>query len=397
MNKETISVINEFSSFILKVSTVLAVLLGGCILWRYLSLLGITYVFSSVAMQSSLLIIIAVIYIPVSLLIMLVIFFPGMTLSYFSYPALNSDELVNRSRMKCVPLVSLFLAVLNVVSVILLSIYFPSFSPFFIVLGCCVSCFSICTLFVMMFLRKSSRQSETDEIVGDTWWWKIQHTARISFFIYVPSYLAVLSYFLLMPLGFGGIKTYTGVCLFIFISVIAMFFSFLPSCLSFSREGKQLGCKYFVLTVVCAFSILMFIPNLASMLLISSLNNAGVVDYNQYMLYIPEGDMSERFFDHDVWDIKKEDASEGYVTVRGSALFTLGNYTLICPESRTVSSVQVLKNYMKADYDAIFSQNPPALIRLRSVVTSCHLLNKPASQLIVMRVPGENPVPGKEK
>lgn len=181
MNKKTISVINEFSSFILKVSTVLAVLLGGYVLWRYLSLLGITYVFSSVAMQSSLLIIIAVIYIPVSLLIMLVIFFPGMTLSYFSYPALNSDELVNRSRMKCVPPVSLLLAVLNAVSVILLSVYFPSFSPFFIVLVCCVSCFLICVLFVMIFLRKSSRQSEADEMVGDTWWWKIKHTARISF------------------------------------------------------------------------------------------------------------------------------------------------------------------------------------------------------------------------
>ncbi|ECU9385919.1 hypothetical protein CKQ16_21800 [Salmonella enterica subsp. enterica serovar Newport] len=234
-------------------------------------------------------------------------------------------------------------------------------------------------------------------MVGDTWWWKIQHTARISFFIYAPSFLTVYTFFLLMSFGFEDIKTYTGACLFIFISVMAMFFSFLPSCLSFSQEGKQSWWQYVVLTVACALLILNIIPNLAGVLLLSSLKNAGVVDYNQYMLYIPEEDMPESFFDHDVWDIKKEDESEGHVTVRGSVLFTLGNYTLICPESRTVSSVQALKNYMKADYDAIFSQNPPALIRLRSVVTSCHLLNKPASQLIVMRVPGENPVPGKEK
>ncbi len=68
--------------------------------------------------------------------------------------------------------------------------------------------------------------------------------------------------------------------------------------------------------------------------------------------------MPESFFEHDVWDIKKENTSEGHVTVRGSVLFTLGNYTLICPESRTVSSVQVLKNYMRADYDAMFHKIP---------------------------------------
>lgn len=395
MNKETFTIneINTLSSLVLKVTTVLAVLLGGYVLWRYLSLLDIAYIFSSVAMQSSLLIVIAVVYVPVTLFVMLTVFLPGITLNYFVYPCLNSDELKGYIKMVCVPFISLFLAMLNVVADILLQFYFASLAPSFTILVCSVGCFLISEFIVIaLYMCKCYRRTERQEVFKGKVCQKIKDIARISFFIYIPSFIAVFSYVFLMSFGFEDIKTYTGVFWFVSISIITMMLSFVPSCFTFFSVGKQPDFNTIcVVGMVCVCVLLTVVPNLANILLILSLKSSGIIDYNKYMFYISSVDVPQSAFKRNVWDIKKGEALEGYLTVSGSVLFALGSYTLICPESRAVSSVQTLKNYIKGDYEHIFSEEAPSLKKLREVVADCHVLNKSASQLIIMKVTNEEP------
>ncbi|PIF14898.1 MULTISPECIES: hypothetical protein [Pantoea] len=179
--------------------------------------------------------------------------------------------------------------------------------------------------------------------------------SRLFIKITIPSLIGFSSFLLVFPLSliFKAIEFPEGtdnlkeLIILIPLSLLVTFITIIPVCIVFSDDIKTSMFRKIITAVGVAFSLLvttsLFIPGIPLLILNSTLQISGAIDYRPYHFSVPVKNYPSERLSAQNWDMKKSDDSN-FLLFKGATFLSLGTIKLICP----VQVVATYKNSMKS-------------------------------------------------
>ncbi|NMP27453.1 hypothetical protein GW590_11305 [Rahnella sp. SAP-1] len=356
----------------------LSLIFGCFILWSYLNDIGRIDLLPSVIDSKGTFIALIISFFTLSVGLLIILCLPSMMLCQMCFLTWNNEfsRVINLSR---IPFISCSTSILYIASIIIFSLIseIPYYIKDYISIITPLLLLPITFIVVHFFSKKRKKihiyYKKGKEIRNKKF---IKEKIIISFFSFSSGMTITIP--LLLILNISTLNSNAGLIVFCVISIILVFISFSPAIVFFGAGGFKTNIKdsviYFIMSALTVFIIIMSsLPNFSSLVVRSALKNIGVIESESHIYSLKKQHYTHDMFPTSVWT-HINSASDEYLFITGTVIFSLGDNVLICPTFVTDAQ----NKYRKYNLDNLFSHNETDFEKkhLKQIIKSCALINR---------------------
>ncbi|MEJ4043762.1 hypothetical protein [Erwinia sp. SLM-02] len=166
------------------------------------------------------------------------------------------------------------------------------------------------------------------------------------------------------------------------------FLSFLPAIVYYKEVMKKpfknevgaiipLAKKISITAIICIIFTSLLFPNVSTSLISSSLYFTGITDNRNHQFLVSSESYQPEMFPQHIWMTTTKDKIEKGFFIYGLRMFSLGDKSLICPDS--VGNLKRIVN--RVNYDSLrFSDNNQNSIKLKEMTSICVVMTSEDAQ-----------------